>query len=102
MTLEKQLTKLIESSRGCDYSVVLRHGPQGPTVQLPISRLRETLHVWNDIGERSCKTLLNLHHTNVVILPVLSLLKQINPFELKRDVSIKTLTSAWQRAFKIQ
>lgn len=102
MTLEKQLTKLIESSHGNDYAVVLRHGIQGPTVQLPISRLRETLHIWNDMGERSCKVLLNLHTTNVVILPILSLLKQINPYELIRDVSLPVLTSAWQRTFKIQ
>jgi len=101
MTLENQLTKLIESNCGSNYAVVLRYG-QGPTLQLPITRLRETLRIWHNTGERSCKVLLNLHPTNVVILPVLSLLKQINPYELIRDVSLKVLTNAWQRSFKIQ
>ncbi len=101
MTLENQLTKLIESNYGNDYAVVLRYG-QGPAVQLPITRLRETLRVWNDTGERSCEALLKLHFTNVIILPILSLLKQINPYELIRDVNPKVLTGAWQRTFKIQ
>lgn len=101
MTLEEQLTDLITNSYRDDYFVILRQGLEGPITQLPVQRLRETLHIWNDMGERSCKTLLNLHPTNVIILPILSYLDQINPYELIRDVSPKVLTGAYQRTFNI-